>query len=176
MFEAEPGVEREVWIWKPKAMSDSNNACLFWAHGGGCVMFHPKDFRESMIYMAIHMNVVVVSPDYRLAPEHKMPAGICDAEACFHFMYDNADKFGFNANRMCMSGESGGALVALGATIRLTQAGHGQKVRALFLYDPMTSNPFEGLDPSLLTAVELEGDVQKEDRDTYGLLATDYEK
>ena len=93
MFEAEPGVEREVWIWKLKAMSDSNNACLFLVHRGGCVIFHPKDFRKSMIYMARRMNVGVVSPDYRLAPEHKMPAGIGDAGACFHFMSKNADNF-----------------------------------------------------------------------------------
>ena len=49
MFEAEPGVEREVWIWKPKSMNNSNNACLFFAHGGASIMFHPKDFRSSMI-------------------------------------------------------------------------------------------------------------------------------
>ena len=79
------------------------------------------------------MNVVLVAPDYRLAPEHKVPRGICDVEACFHFMYNNAEKYSFNANRMCMCGESGGAHAALGATIRLTQAGHSHKVRALFL-------------------------------------------
>lgn len=119
MVEVESGVEREVLIWKPKALSGSNNACLFYAHGGGCVMFHPADLRAQMIFMALQLNVVVVAPDYRLAPEYKCPTGVCDTEKAFLFMHANAEKYGFNADRMCAAGESGGTSIILAMTIRL---------------------------------------------------------
>ena len=75
---------------------------------------------------------------------------------------------------MCMSGESGGAHIALGAAIRLMQAGHGDKVRALFVYDPMVSYMTEKLDPSM--ALECEKSQLTFARQSYELLATDYEK
>ena len=102
-------------------------------------MVHPTDQRKQMIYMALQMNCVVVQPDYRLAPEHKMPTGICDFEASFHFFHANAEKYGFNAHRMCLAGESGGALIALATAIRLAQTGQTDKVRTLFLQDPMVA-------------------------------------
>jgi len=92
-----------------------------------------------MLWMAVNMNIVVIAPDYRKGPENKMPAGITDVETCFDFMHANADKYGFNADRMTLGGESGGALVALGAAIRISEAGHSNKIRALFLHDPMVA-------------------------------------
>jgi len=64
-------------------------------------------------------ELMVVSVDYRLAPEHKFPAAVDDAIASTKWIADNAKQFGIDASRLMVGGDSAGgnlaAVVAISA-------------------------------------------------------------
>ena len=64
---------------------------------------------------ALSANCVVFVPDFRNAPESKCPKGMHDIYDCIKHVYENADCYGVDKNRICLGGRSGGAYLALGA-------------------------------------------------------------
>lgn len=87
-------------------------------HGGGWVLggIHHQDPRLEALSRACRL--VVVSVDYRLAPEHPYPAGPDDCEAAARWLAENAgDEFG--TDRILIGGESAGAHLSVVTMIRL---------------------------------------------------------
>lgn len=86
---------------------------LLWIHGGGYVLGHP-DGEESLCESFVNAaNCVVISPDYRLAPEHPFPAAIEDCYAALVWMKSAADELNIDLSRIAVGGGSaGGGLTA----------------------------------------------------------------
>lgn len=84
-------------------------------HGGGGIYWDPIVLAPPMIDFALRMNVVLVCPNYRKAPEFPQPHGTIDCRESIKWIYNNAERFGVNKNRIGVTGSSGGAQVALGA-------------------------------------------------------------
>ena len=82
-------------------------------HGGAFCMYHPESFAGMEASWALDLSSVVVSVDYRLAPEHPYPAAPEDCYAALLWAVANANDLGADAERVVVTGGSaGGALAA----------------------------------------------------------------
>lgn len=92
---------------------------LVWYHGGGWVIGDLDTTDATARTFCAQGGAVVVSVDYRLAPEHPFPAGPQDAWAALTWVAGHADEVGGDVARLAVGGDSAGgnlaALVALRA-------------------------------------------------------------
>ncbi|WP_225767788.1 alpha/beta hydrolase [Inquilinus sp. Marseille-Q2685] len=77
-------------------------------HGGGFTIGSPDATDGICRALAAGAGSLVVSVDYRLAPEAPFPAGLRDAEAALDWVHGNAAKIGGDAGRIAVAGNSSG--------------------------------------------------------------------
>ena len=111
-----PGGDIPIRIYKPEAEGDLGILVNF--HGGGWV-FGDLDTADAVCRgLCNAANCIVVSVDYRLAPEHAYPAAVEDAYAATCWLADHATELG-GSDKLAVTGESAGgnlaAVVALKA-------------------------------------------------------------
>jgi acetyl esterase/lipase len=94
--------------------------CYLNIHGGGYVMGVAAVNGPANVRTAAEIGCLIVSVDYRLAPEHPAPAGVEDCYAALAWIHKNADELGIDRNRVAIGGESagGGLAAALGLLAR----------------------------------------------------------
>lgn len=105
-----PSVAGEILvkIYEPSQRTDVKLPAMLWIHGGGYVMGHP-DMDDALCERFVQAaKCVVVSVDYRLAPEHPYPAAIDDCYAGLKWMTDEAELLGIDLDRIAIAGASGG--------------------------------------------------------------------
>ncbi|APE34713.1 hypothetical protein BOX37_12970 [Nocardia mangyaensis] len=88
-------------------------------HGGGLTMGSPESHTRLAAHLAARSKMTVYNLDFRLAPEHPFPAAIDDTAAAFGWLVAQ----GASPGRIFLSGDSGGAALALSTLIDLTRAG-----------------------------------------------------
>jgi acetyl esterase/lipase len=81
---------------------------LMHIHGGGYVMGVAAQFAPVLQTIAQKCGCVVVSVDYRLAPETHFPGALEDNYAALRWLYKNADELGVDRKRIAIGGESAG--------------------------------------------------------------------
>jgi acetyl esterase len=108
-------------IYTPKKLRKANGLApaLVFFHGGGWVIGDLDSHDVVCRKLADEGQLVVVSVDYRLAPEHKFPAAVEDAGAATKWIAGNANQLGLDASRLIVGGDSAGgnlaAVVAISA-------------------------------------------------------------
>jgi acetyl esterase len=108
-------------IYTPKILRGTNGRapCLVFFHGGGWVIGDVESHDVVCRKLAYEGELMVISVDYRLAPEHKFPSAVDDAIAATAWIADNAAKLGIDPARLSVGGDSAGgnlaAVVALAA-------------------------------------------------------------
>ncbi|GAA4822881.1 alpha/beta hydrolase [Actinomycetospora corticicola] len=91
----------------------SPSGALLWIHGGGHLVGHPGMDHDLAGRFAAEAGVLVVSVDYRLAPEDPFPADLDDCVAALHWLQDHAAELGVDPARIAVGGASaGGGLAA----------------------------------------------------------------
>jgi acetyl esterase/lipase len=86
---------------------------VLWIHGGGYVLGSAEQDRPKAERFAAELGHVVVSVDYRLAPETPYPGPVEDCCAALTWLHDNAAGLGVDPDRLVVAGESaGGGLAA----------------------------------------------------------------
>jgi len=127
-------------------------AGLLFAHGGGWASGSIEAADGHCGDMAAGADVVVVSVDYRLIPEHPFPAGLDDVRSTLTWLAAHAEELGVDAARLAIGGESAGANLAAAAAIMARDAGGPQlqlqlfEVAVLDLTDTMTESRTEVLE------------------------------
>lgn len=85
---------------------------LVFFHGGGLVAGSIDTHDGICRALCASSGSTVVSVGYRLAPEHKFPAGLDDAALAFDWITGHADELKIDRRRIAIGGESAGALLA----------------------------------------------------------------
>lgn len=81
---------------------------LVWMHGGGWTIGAADETVGTCRILAAKTGCIVVSLDYRLAPEHKAPAAYDDAVAAIEWVLQHAGELGGDPSRVAVGGESAG--------------------------------------------------------------------
>ncbi|MER8584152.1 alpha/beta hydrolase [Mesorhizobium sp. M1338] len=115
----------------------SGAPALLYLHGGGWVIGNLDSHDEICRWLANLGNAVIVCPDYRLAPEHKFPAGLEDGLATLRFMAQNAAGLGIDKARIGVAGDSAGGNLAAVLAL-LARDGLAPPVAAQILIYPNT--------------------------------------
>lgn len=127
-----PGGDIGLRIVRPLEAGASAPVNVF-IHGGGWALGSAVQTERAMRSLAADGGMVVVGPDYRLAPEHPFPAGLDDCVATVDWIVGNAGALGVDAGRLTLAGPSAGANLALATTLRLMTDGRaGVGALALF--------------------------------------------
>ena len=100
-------------------------------HGGGWVLCGLESHDEICRNLCADMDCVVVSVDYRLAPQHRFPAGADDCLAATRWAAaSHAGELGADAARLALVGDSAGATLAIATALRCAAEG-GPALRAI---------------------------------------------
>jgi len=140
-----PGGQIPVRVYTPQR--DGPFPILVFYHGGGWVICDLDTHDSLCRSLANRACCVVVSVDYRLAPEHKFPAAVQDAYAAVQWAAVNAKRIGGDPARIAVGGDSaGGNLAAVVAIMARDHDGPGI-VYQLLVY-PVTDISPSGASPS----------------------------
>ncbi|MFK4085692.1 alpha/beta hydrolase [Kribbella sp. NPDC020789] len=111
-------------VYAPTEPVDGLRAGFVSIHGGGFVMGDIDMMEQGAVDIAAGTGAVVVSPDYRLAPENPFPAGLEDCYATLEWLAANAAELGVDPARIAVGGASaGGGLSAAVALLARDRKG-----------------------------------------------------
>lgn len=117
---------------------------LVYFHGGGWVVGSLDSHDGVARYLANRARALVISVDYRLAPEHRFPAAVEDAWTSVVWAYEHASDLGGDAARTAVGGDSSGGTLAGVASLRARDRGMALALQ-LLVYPALDSRP-GGLD------------------------------
>ncbi|TAK75018.1 MAG: alpha/beta hydrolase [Dehalococcoidia bacterium] len=118
--------------------SDAPNLpVLIWFHGGGWVLGSVEHDDPTARRLCAGSGVIVISVDYRLAPENRYPAAVDDAYAAAVWAWQNAARYGGDQARIAVGGVSAGANLAAAVTLLSRDRG-GTAFRHQLLVVPVT--------------------------------------
>jgi acetyl esterase len=120
-------------LYRPENQ-DPDAPVMVFAHMGGGVIGDLETCHAFCTILARTGRGPVISVDYRLAPEHRFPAGLEDVLAAYRFARDAANRFGAPAGRAAIGGDSMGGNFAAIACQDLKRAGEPQPVLQLLVY------------------------------------------
>jgi acetyl esterase len=117
--------------------TDGLAPCLVFFHGGGWVIGDLETHDVVCRKLAQEGELIVISVDYRLAPEHRFPAAVDDAINSTKWIAANAGKLGIDASRLMVGGDSAGGNLA--AVVSLAaRDGNGPRIAGQALIYPAT--------------------------------------
>ena len=135
-FQGPAGDQLKVRVYSPAGASDDKPLpVVVFYHGGGFVLDNAAGSEASARAIAEPSGAIVVTPDYRLAPEHKFPAAQDDCLAAYKWVLENAGSFGGDPARVALAGEGAGGLLAADTAIAARKANLA-KAAALILIAP----------------------------------------
>jgi acetyl esterase len=127
-------------VYRPSA--DTVLAVIVYFHGGGWTIGSLETHDNTCRSLANAVGAVVVSVDYRLAPEHKFPAAVDDAWAATQWVAAHAAELGGDARRIAVAGDSAGGNLAAVVSLLARDAGDPALAFQLLVY-PVTDHEFE---------------------------------
>jgi acetyl esterase len=130
-----PAGEIPVRVYRPK--SDEPLPVVVYFHGGGFVIGDIATHDTTCQRLAAGVPAVVVSVDYRLAPEHHFPAAVDDCDAATAWVSAHAEELGGDPARLAVAGDSAGGNLSAVVARRARDAG-GPAIAFQLLVYPAT--------------------------------------
>ena len=128
-----PGGLLPLRLYRPERQ-DPTLPLIVFAHFGGGVIGDLETCDAFCSILAKDVRTAVLSVDYRLAPEHKFPAGLDDVLAAYRWGRDNAGRFGTAPDRAVIGGDSMGGNFAAVIPHELKRMGETQPDLQLLIY------------------------------------------
>ena len=125
--------------WPPIAARDNLPVVVFY-HGGGWCIGDLETHDPVARAHAVGAEAIVVSVDYRLAPEHPFPAGIDDSWAALRWVGENAAELGGDPNRIAVAGDSAGGNISAVMTQLVRDNGGPPLAFQLLWYPSLTAD------------------------------------
>ncbi len=125
--------------WPPIAAHDNLPVVVFY-HGGGWCLGDLETHDPVARAHAVEAEAIVVSVDYRLAPEHPFPAGIDDSWAALRWVGEHAAELGGDPNQIAVAGDSAGGNISAVMTQLARDNGGPPLVFQLLWYPSLTAD------------------------------------
>ncbi|KAJ5882589.1 esterase/lipase [Penicillium soppii] len=135
------GLSMKASIFRPKAAQKGGHRApgILHIHGGGHCSGNRFMGVGSVLGWVEQFGAVIVSPEYRLAPENPQPAQIYDSYAALEWMCDNAEALGISKDKIIVCGGSAGGNLAAGVVL-LARDRSGPKILGQLLMYPWLDN------------------------------------
>jgi len=122
-------------VYRPAAASTGTPMpVVVYYHGGGWVIADVNVYDATPRLMSKQLNAIVVSVEYRHAPESKFPAQHDDAAAAYRWVLQNAASWGGDPAKIALAGESAGGNLAVATAIYARDNGLTQPLHILSVY------------------------------------------
>ena len=140
-----PGPAGDIPVRLYYPSTEKNLPILVYFHGGGFVLCNLDTHDSLCRSLALGADCIVMSVDYRLAPEHPFPAAPEDSLAATKWVMEHAGEIGGDADRIIVGGDSAGGNLATVVARRFRDEGTS-KIRGQLLIYPVTQlrPPMEG--------------------------------
>lgn len=137
------GGTQRLRVYQPVDAPGGPLPVVFWIHNGGWVLFDIDDhYDASCRGLANKTGAIVVTPDYRRAPEAVFPASHDDVLTAYHYVLQNAASFGGDASRIGIGGESVGGTMAAATCLQLAANGQPVPTAQVCVYPLTTGEQF----------------------------------
>lgn len=159
-FAGGDGARLPLRLYTPRSARPRLPILVFF-HGGGFTSGSINTADPHCRYLAHHAEIIVASADYRLAPEHKHPAGFEDCVKAVESVADRCDTLGADPERLAIGGDAPGATYAAAAALHFRDRG-APAIAFQFLLAPATdfsgyySGKIDNLEVGPLSAAALE--------------------
>ena len=127
-----PASELPARVYTPTGMGPFPLIAFF--HGGGFVAYNLDTHDSVCRELCQNVGAVVVSVEYRLAPEFRFPHPTDDAYASVKWLGEHAQELGADPARMAVAGDSAGASLSLATALQLRDSGGPALAAQLLIY------------------------------------------
>jgi acetyl esterase len=117
---------------------------LVYVHGGGWVVGSIETHDPFCRLLSEAAGAIILSTEYRLAPENPYPAALEDVLAAYQWAATHAASFGADPQRLLLGGDSAGGNLAAVIANRISSTGEAVKPEGLMLLYPATDHPDGG--------------------------------
>ncbi len=126
-------------VYHPMNAGGEPLPAIVYFHGGGWVMGNIETHDTLCRHLANAADAVIVSVDYRLAPEHPFPAAFDDAFEATQFVVEHAADMNVNPDQIGLAGDSAGGNLALAVALKARDEGGPALASQCLLYPVLDS-------------------------------------
>ena len=121
-------------LYVPRGAPPPPRPMLVYFHGGGWMVGDLETHDSACRFLAAHSGASILSPTYRLAPEHPFPAAVEDAREAGSGPSGSSAELGADPTRIAIGGDSAGGNLAAGVAIAMRDAGGPRAAMQLLIY------------------------------------------